>query len=102
MANSQSEKDIALSKLQPVITYATIAVDECDFGTGLELGINLFASGLSELEPSAQSALCSVYPLLKREKFSNIIKVSIYFFQIHTIKVNDLCININGRDISHP
>ncbi|RVE52291.1 hypothetical protein evm_003081 [Chilo suppressalis] len=72
-AVDQVEKDAALSDLQPVITYANIAVDECDFGTGLEAGIDLFCSGLKELESSALSCLMSAYNLLNRDAFSKII-----------------------------
>ncbi|GBP07019.1 Histone PARylation factor 1 [Eumeta japonica] len=43
-AQEQTDKDKALSELQPVITYASIAMDESDFGTGLEIGINMFCS----------------------------------------------------------
>ncbi|KAI5636631.1 zinc-finger (CX5CX6HX5H) motif domain-containing protein [Phthorimaea operculella] len=50
---TQKEKDKLLSELQPVITYASIAVDECDFGTGLECGIDLFCSGLDFLVSSS-------------------------------------------------
>ncbi|KAG7305615.1 hypothetical protein JYU34_009707 [Plutella xylostella] len=78
-ATSQSEKDKILSELQPVITYASIAVDECDFGTGLEIGINLFCSGLPELEPSALSSLVSTYSLLKRDAFSKIIQAHLKY-----------------------
>ncbi|XP_045533924.1 histone PARylation factor 1-like [Papilio machaon] len=74
-STSQKEKDEVLSQLQPVITYASIAVDECDFGTGLEIGIDLFCSGLKELESNAASSLCTAYSLLKRDAFANIIKV---------------------------
>lgn len=74
-ATSQADKDKALSELQPVITYASIAVDECDFGTGLEAGIDLFCSGLKELHPSALSSLTSVYSLLNRDAFGKIIVV---------------------------
>ncbi|XP_072941499.1 histone PARylation factor 1 [Epargyreus clarus] len=74
-AKSQSEKDSVLSEIQPVTTFASIAVDECDFGTGLEAGIAMFCSGLKELEPSALSSLCAVYPLLNRQAFSKIIQV---------------------------
>lgn len=74
-ASNQTEKDKALSELQPVITYASIAVDECDFGTGLEAGVDLFCSGLKELQPSALSTLTSVYELLNRDAFSKIIRV---------------------------
>ncbi|CAH0759411.1 unnamed protein product [Diatraea saccharalis] len=77
-AANQIEKNKVLSELQPVITYANIAVDECDFGTGLEAGIDLFCSGLKELEPSALSCLISAYNLLNRGDFSNIIMVCFY------------------------
>ncbi|XP_047989350.1 histone PARylation factor 1 [Leguminivora glycinivorella] len=73
-AKSQTEKDKILSELQPVITYANIAVDECDFGTGLEVGIDMFCSGLKELEASAMNSLCSVYSLLNRAEFGTIIQ----------------------------
>lgn len=76
-AATQAEKDAVLSELQPVITYASIAVDECDFGTGLEVGIDLFCSGIKELEASAVSSLCSSYMLLNRNAFANIFEVSI-------------------------
>ncbi|KOB74535.1 UPF0609 protein, partial [Operophtera brumata] len=56
-AKTESEKDSVLSEIQPIITYASIALDECDFGTGVEAGIDLFCSGLKELEPPALSSL---------------------------------------------
>ncbi|CAH2092249.1 unnamed protein product [Euphydryas editha] len=74
-AKSQEEKDKILSELQPVITYASIAMDECDFGTGLEAGIDLFCSGLKELQTSALKNLEVAYSLLQREAFGKIIKV---------------------------
>ncbi|XP_073967174.1 histone PARylation factor 1 [Choristoneura fumiferana] len=73
-AKSEVEKDKVLSELQPVITYANIAVDECDFGTGLEVGIDMFCSGLKELESSTLNSLCSVYSLLNRAEFGSIIQ----------------------------
>ncbi|KAL0884164.1 hypothetical protein ABMA27_016172 [Loxostege sticticalis] len=78
-ASNQTEKDKALSELQPVITYASIAVDECDFGTGLEAGVDLFCSGLKELQPSALSTLTSVYDLLNRDAFSKIIRAHLKY-----------------------
>ncbi|CAH2063079.1 unnamed protein product, partial [Iphiclides podalirius] len=71
----QSEKDEILSQIQPVITYASIAMDECDFGTGLEIGIDLFCSGIKDLEASAAANLSSAYSLLNREPFSKIVQV---------------------------
>ncbi|VVD03470.1 unnamed protein product [Leptidea sinapis] len=75
-ATSDSEKDKILSDLQPVITYSSIAMDECDFGTGLEAGIALFCSGLKELHSSVLSLLTSAYSLLQREEFGKIIESS--------------------------
>lgn len=80
-AKTQKEKDDILSDLQPVITYASIAVDECDFGTGLEAGINLFCSGIRELESSALSSLQAAYSLLKRDAFAKIVQVCIIIYQ---------------------
>ncbi|XP_059051365.1 histone PARylation factor 1 [Achroia grisella] len=78
-AESQNERDKILSDLQPVITYANIAVDECDFGTGLEIGIALFCSGLKILEQNALSNLTSTYTLLKRMEFIKIIQAHIKY-----------------------
>lgn len=73
IAKSPAEKrSKAMSELQPVITAATIAVDECDFGTSLELGIDLFCYGNEHLDSSALRLLSSVYPLLNREAFVQI------------------------------
>lgn len=61
-----------LSDLQPVLTYASIAIDECDFGTGLELGLNILAHGVKELRGTALQFLRSSYKLLKRDTFARI------------------------------
>ncbi|CAB3228726.1 unnamed protein product [Arctia plantaginis] len=71
-ATSQEEKDKVFSDLQVVITNASIAVDECDFGTGLELGIDLFCSGLKELHSIALSNLTAAYTVLSRQQFAQI------------------------------
>lgn len=63
-----------MEKLQPIATAATIAVDECDFGTALELGIDLFCSGHPQLHMLIHSLLVPVYSLLKRPQFIAIIK----------------------------
>ncbi|CAH0628655.1 unnamed protein product [Chrysodeixis includens] len=78
-ASNQNEKDKILSELQPVITYASIAVDESDFGTGVEVGIALFCSGLKELEPSALSSLTAAYSVLNRGAFAEIFKAHLKY-----------------------
>lgn len=75
-AKTEEQKDKVLTELQPVITYANIAMDECDFGTGLEMGIALFCSGLTELRASAQKTLEVAYSLLERHEFKKIIEVT--------------------------
>ncbi|CAG4941502.1 unnamed protein product [Colias eurytheme] len=74
-ASTESEKSKILSDLQPLITYSSIAVDECDFGTGLEAGIALFCSGHKEFNNSALTLLNTTYSLLKRDEFGEIIQM---------------------------
>lgn len=77
--STQAEKDKILSELQPVITYASIAMDECDFGTGLEAGIALFCSGLEELKQSALNSFNVAYSLLNRDAFGKIIQAHLKY-----------------------
>lgn len=65
-----------MDKLQPIILYANIACDECDFGTGLELGIDIFCDGNPELHRICKQLLVTVYNLLRRPQFATIIKVN--------------------------
>lgn len=66
------ERQALLSKLQPVISYASIAIDECDFGTGLELGLNILAHGVKTLNNTILRFLLGSYKLLKKESFAKI------------------------------
>lgn len=61
-----------VSKLEEVIRLATIAADECDFGTVLELGHDLFSSGVSHVQARALNLLFLVYGLLQRPAFREI------------------------------
>ncbi|SPP83164.1 histone PARylation factor 1-like [Drosophila guanche] len=67
-------KQAVLEKLQPVANAAIIAVDESDFGTALELGIDLFCSGHKELHMLASSLIVPAYSMLKRPQFIAIAK----------------------------
>lgn len=71
-----------MDKLQPIINYANIACDECDFGTGLELGIDIFCDGNPELHRICKQLLVTVYNLLRRPEFATIIKVILHSFYI--------------------
>ncbi|KAM8705514.1 hypothetical protein ACLKA7_009900 [Drosophila subpalustris] len=71
---SDNAKQAVLEKLQPVANAANIAVDECDFGTALELGLDLFSSGHKELHMLISSLLVPAYSLLSRPQFIAIAK----------------------------
>lgn len=62
------------TQLQPVITFANIANDECDFGTSLELGLDLFCFGSPLLHRSAKQLMTTAYSLLGRHEFGKIIE----------------------------
>lgn len=75
-----------MDKLQPIISYANIASDECDFGTGFELGIDFFCDGNSDLHRISKQLLVTAYSLLRRPQFATIIKVIITNFTIEYSK----------------
>ncbi|KAE8895605.1 hypothetical protein PF005_g9787 [Phytophthora fragariae] len=66
------KKSPARKRLSELITRATIASDECDFGTGLLLGLDVFTAG-SSLEKEALQLLRVGYMLLRR---TNLYKIA--------------------------
>ncbi|XP_046837716.1 histone PARylation factor 1 [Vespa crabro] len=74
-ANSLEERKKAMSKLDEVVRLATIAADECDFGTCLELAHDLFSSGNVHIEKTALQMFSIAYTHLNRPEFLEIIKV---------------------------
>ncbi|XP_055902949.1 histone PARylation factor 1-like [Eupeodes corollae] len=73
-SSKEQAKEIVMEKLQPIITASVIALDECDFGTNLELGIDLFCSGHKELHEIVQNLLNPAYKLLGRPQYMAILK----------------------------
>jgi hypothetical protein len=69
------ERESHLGTLQPVVTAANIANDECDFGTSLELGLDLFSFGGEVFHRTALNLLKTAYNLLQRNEFALIIEV---------------------------
>ncbi|TMW67030.1 hypothetical protein Poli38472_012146 [Pythium oligandrum] len=61
----------AKKKAGDLITRATIANDECDFGTSLLLGLDLFTAGPA-LEKEALKLLRVAYALLGRKAFATV------------------------------
>ncbi|XP_078044132.1 histone PARylation factor 1 isoform X2 [Augochlora pura] len=73
-AETDEERKIPFSKLEEVIRLATIAADECDFGTCLELGHDLFYSGVPHVQNKALNMLSLAYNLLQRPQFLEIVQ----------------------------
>ncbi|KAG8229781.1 hypothetical protein J437_LFUL005862 [Ladona fulva] len=73
-SKTESEKTANFAKLQPIITAANIANDECDFGASLELGLDLFSFGGEVFHTSILRLLPTSYKLLHRPEFATIIK----------------------------
>ncbi|KAG8036471.1 hypothetical protein G9C98_003793 [Cotesia typhae] len=68
---------VYLGKLEEVVRLATIAADECDFGTPLELGQDLFSCGIEAVQRIALQMLALAYNLLKRPEFLKIAEAHI-------------------------
>ncbi|KAL7302979.1 hypothetical protein TKK_0004205 [Trichogramma kaykai] len=73
-AKDDDEKNSARGELQEVVRLATIAGDECDFGTCLELGHDLFSTGCADVQNAALSVLSIAYNQLERQPFLKIVE----------------------------
>lgn len=73
-ASTAEARKASMSKLEEVIRLATIAADECDFGTCLELGHDLFSSGVSTIQNKTLNMLSLAYNLLQRPQFLKILQ----------------------------
>lgn len=73
-AKTDEERIGPLIQLEELERLTTIAADECDFGTCLELGHDLFSSGSKHVQSIAIRMLSTAYTLLNRPEFLEIIK----------------------------
>ncbi|XP_046431621.1 histone PARylation factor 1 [Neodiprion fabricii] len=73
-SENDAERSDHLINLEEVERLATIAADECDFGTCLELGHDLFSSGSEYVQTIAVRMLTTAYSLLNRPEFLKIVK----------------------------
>lgn len=73
-ATTEEHRMKGLDDLQDIITNVQFANDECDYGMGLELGIDLFCFGDSIFHNDVLFLLPVAYELLRRPEFSRIIK----------------------------
>ena len=72
-SKTPEQRDKHLDSLTEVVTLVQFANDECDYGEGLELGIDVFCFGSAELHSTVLSLLPLAYQLLGRSEFADII-----------------------------
>ena len=73
-SKSDEERMAHFDPLQEIITFVQFANDECDYGEGLELGLDLFANGSSFFHSATRNLLTTAYSLLGRDEFGEIIE----------------------------
>ena len=73
-SKTEEERDTAFEPLMEIITCVQFANDECDYGQGLELGLDLFSFGGDVFHKTISNLLPLAYQLLGRQAFADIIK----------------------------
>lgn len=73
-AKTDEERVKAFGPLQEIITFVQFANDECDYGMGYELGIDLFCYGSHYFHKVIKQLLPMAYSLLKRNLFGEILE----------------------------
>ncbi|KAM8808192.1 histone PARylation factor 1 [Eudromia elegans] len=64
----------AFAPIQEMLTFVQFANDECDYGMGFELGLDLFCYGSHYFHKTVGQLLPLAYNLLKRNLFAEIIQ----------------------------
>ena len=72
-AKSEEERKKAMDPLMEIIMLVQFANDECDFGEGLELGLDLFSYGGEVFHQIILKLLPLAYQLLGRLEYGKII-----------------------------
>lgn len=73
IASTDGRNDKIMDRLQEMITFVQFANDECDYGMGLELGLDLFYHG-DYFHKQATSLLTLAYQLLGRAEYGRIVQ----------------------------
>ncbi|XP_034044674.1 histone PARylation factor 1 [Thalassophryne amazonica] len=73
-AQDDAERVKAFGPLQEMITFVQFANDECDYGMGYELGLDLFCYGSHYFHKVIRQLLPMAYNLLKRNLFGEILE----------------------------
>ena len=86
-----TEQDIIDEKLDHIyelINNVQIANDECDFGMGLELGLDLFCSGCKLVHKQTKQLLTMAYTLLKRPRYARILEMHLDARNLKPMTIN--------------
>ncbi|KAF1571701.1 Histone PARylation factor 1, partial [Eudyptes moseleyi] len=73
-APTDDERLKAFAPIQEMLTFVQFANDECDYGMGYELGMDLFCYGSHYFHKTVGQLLPLAYALLKRNRFAEIIE----------------------------
>ncbi|XP_042727411.1 histone PARylation factor 1 [Lagopus leucura] len=73
-APTDDERLKAFAPIQEMLTYVQFANDECDYGMGYELGMDLFCYGSHYFHKTVAQLLPLAYSLLKRNLFAEVIE----------------------------
>uniref|UniRef100_A0A672TEV8 Histone PARylation factor 1 n=1 Tax=Strigops habroptila TaxID=2489341 RepID=A0A672TEV8_STRHB len=73
-ASTDDERLKAFAPIQEMLTFVQFANDECDYGMGYELGIDLFCYGSHYFHKTVGQLLPLAYTLLQRSLFADIIQ----------------------------
>ncbi|XP_032420147.1 histone PARylation factor 1 isoform X2 [Xiphophorus hellerii] len=73
-ARNDEERVKAFGPIQEMMTFVQFANDECDYGMGYELGIDLFCYGSHYFHKVVKQLLPMAYSLLKRNLFGEILE----------------------------
>ncbi|XP_070552790.1 histone PARylation factor 1-like [Ptychodera flava] len=72
-STTDDERTKNFDDLQEIITLVQFANDECDYGEGYELGIDLFCNGSAYFHSAIDNLLPLAYTLLGRDEYAEII-----------------------------
>ncbi|KAI1238384.1 hypothetical protein IHE44_0013110 [Lamprotornis superbus] len=73
-APTDEERVKAFAPIQEMLTFVQFANDECDYGMGYELGMDLFCYGSHYFHKAVGQLLPLAYSLLKRNLFAEVIE----------------------------
>ena len=88
-AKDEDARNAAMDPLMEIIMLVQFANDECDYGEGLELGLDMFTYGSERLKGQIMHLLPLAYELLGRSEYGEIITAHLKDRR-HTAKLSEL------------